>query len=71
MKSPPMTLQQLTARVEEQALETAALRSALAIQFTRIAQMQALLDAIPAARKARAKYVPQVPSHNGNGRAQR
>ena len=69
-KSPPLTLQQLATRLDEQALETATLRSALDLQFRRVAQMQAQLDALPAARKrreARAAQVLRIASQNGNG----
>ena len=69
IKSPPVTLQQIARRLEEQALETAALRSALDTQFTRIAQMQAELDGQRNARnRARAlPLIPALPATNGNG----
>ena len=53
MKSAFPTLQQLNARLQQQAIEMASLRASLAIQLTRIAQMQAELDALPQARKHR------------------
>jgi hypothetical protein len=70
MKSPPLTLHQIAARLEDQALESAALRSALDIQFTRIAQMQAELDVMPGGRQQREALltrVLQLHRHNGNG----
>jgi len=67
-----MTLTQLDAKLQAQALEVDNLRSDLAIQFKRIAQMQAELDVMPTAR-ARRKTIrallQQVPTnHNGNGK---
>jgi hypothetical protein len=62
------TLERLTARVEEQALDVANLRVALAVQFNRIAQMQSELDGLPWARKRRQsllKLMTHAPSHNG------
>lgn len=68
-------LKQLAARVAEQALELANLRAALGIQFTRIAQMQAQLDRLPAARKGPPspllELLTQRPSHNGDARGGR
>ena len=69
IKSSPLTLQQIARRLEEQVLETAALRLALDTQFTRIAQMQAELDGQRNARN-RARALPVVPAllaTNGNG----
>jgi hypothetical protein len=50
MKNPP-TLVELAARLEDQCIEMATLKSAFAVQFTRIAQMQAQLDVLPNARR--------------------
>jgi hypothetical protein len=62
--------QQLEARLQEQALEMANLRTALDVQFKRIAQLQAELDVLPHARKRRSKLrallIPA--SNNGHGR---
>ncbi len=69
MKLPPLTLEQLDARLRAHALEMASLQAAFDIQTTRIAQMQAELDVLPQARKRRllqSKLVIQ-PSHTGNG----
>ena len=64
------TLKQLEAQFQAQALEVAALRSALDVQFKRIAQMQAELDVLPTARERRKSTRAEVqpPSDNGNGR---
>ena len=69
------TLKQLDERLREQALEVANLRSALDVQFRRIAQLQAELDMLPTARARRKTFralLQQLPaSHNnggGNGR---
>jgi hypothetical protein len=51
------TLKQLDARLQEQALELANLRSQLSVQFKRIAQMQAELDGLPQARKHRSRLL--------------
>ena len=60
-------------KVRQQALEIASLRTALDIQFTRIAAMQAELDRLPHARKRRQMLRAQLGgpgSHsNGNGHA--
>jgi len=69
--TPPLTLEEIRARLAEQAIETAALRSALDVQFTRIAQMQAQLDRVVPARRKRdagAMRLLQPASPNGNGR---
>jgi hypothetical protein len=66
-------LEQLAARVEEQSLDVANLRAALALQFTRIAQMQAELDGLPSARRRRRfllKLMAQTPSQLGDGRTE-
>jgi hypothetical protein len=64
-------LRQLSDRLNEQALEMAALRAAVDVQFTRIAHMQAELDVLPVRRDRRktirALLHPPVAS-NGNGR---
>jgi len=67
------TLKKLDAQLQEQALEVANLRSALDVQFKRIAQMQAELDILGTAR-ARRKTISalshQLPAshNNGNGK---
>lgn len=62
-------------RFEEQVIdEMAGLRADLEIQFKRIAQLQAELDVLSAARKPRqlrAPMWPPRPSHNGNLRSHR
>jgi hypothetical protein len=64
------TLKKLDAQFQEQALEVASLRSALDVQFKRIAQMQAELDMLAAAR-ARRKTISALlhllPASNNNG----
>ena len=67
------TLKKLDAQLQEQALEVASLRSALDVQFKRIAQMQAELDILAAARARRktiSTLLRQLPasSNNGNGK---
>jgi hypothetical protein len=68
-----VTLDQLHAQLQEQALEVASLRAAFDVQFKRIAQLQAELDQLPVARKRRQllqasmRNVPQ----NGDGRTHR
>ena len=54
-------------------MEVANLRSALDVQFKRIAQMQAELDVLPTARARRktiSALLHQLPAsnHNGNGK---
>jgi hypothetical protein len=64
------TLKKLDARLQEQALEVATLRSALDVQFKRIAQMQAELDMLAAARSRRkpiSAILHQLPARNNNG----
>ena len=53
MKVSVPTLKQVQAHLHEHSLQMASLRAALDIQLTRIAQMQAELDALPQARKRR------------------
>ena len=53
MKHSVPTLKQVQAHLHEHSLQMASLRAALDIQLTRIAQMQAELDALPQARKRR------------------
>ena len=53
MKYSVPTLKQVQAHLHEHSLQMASLRAALDIQLTRIAQMQAELDALPQARKRR------------------
>jgi hypothetical protein len=67
------TLKQLDAKLQAQALEVANLRSALDVQFKRIAQMQAELDILPTARTRRktiSALLQQLPAshNNGNGK---
>jgi hypothetical protein len=64
-----ITLKQLDAKLQAQALEVANLRAALDVQFQRIAQMQAELDVMPTARERRKsiRLRLQPPSSNGNG----
>jgi hypothetical protein len=70
-KADSHTLARLLTIVETQAAQLAAIRAELSIQFTRMAQMQAELDALPRARKRRrAAYarLPPLLSHpSGNG----
>ena len=63
------TLKQLEVKLQAQALEVDNLRVALDVQFKRIAQMQAELDVLPAARERRKSIRLQLqpPSSNGNG----
>ena len=64
------TLKKLDAQLQEQALEVASLRSALDVQFKRIAQMQAELDILAAARARRktiSTLLRQLPASNNNG----
>lgn len=63
-------LSELQSMLHAQALELDRLRASIDVQFTRIAQMQAELDALPHARKRREalRVLPaQGPSPNGNG----
>jgi hypothetical protein len=65
-------IEQLMARVHQQALEMASLRAALDIQFKRIAHMQAELDLLPHARKRRQMLrglLSHSPSPNGHRNA--
>ena len=68
-----VTLDQLHARLQEQALEVASLRAASDIQFKRIAQLQAELDQLPVARKRRQllKASMRNAPQNGDGRTHR
>jgi hypothetical protein len=66
-------LQEINARLDEQAEEMTGLRKAFEIQFTRIAELQAELDVSPAGRRRRNEEIhllsfPLLPPHNGNGR---
>jgi hypothetical protein len=65
MKTPPPTLEQLAVRLEEQALDIANLRTAINIQFVRIAHMQAGLDQLPTVN-GRPNVRPRA--HNWNRR---
>jgi len=68
------TLKQLDAKLREQASEVANLRSALDVQFKRIAQVQAELDILPTARARRKTFraqlhqLPASDNNNGNGK---
>jgi hypothetical protein len=68
-------LLQINGRLDEQALEMTVLRKELDVQFKRIADLQAQLDVLPAARKGRAAALtlvsPSRPSPNGNGTGSR
>ena len=62
------TIEQLMSRLHEHALELAAVRATIAVQFKRIAEMQAELDVLPHARKRRKTLralLAEPPSHNG------
>jgi hypothetical protein len=64
------TLKKLDAQLQEQALEVANLRSALDVQFKRIAQMQAELDKLATARARRTPISAlshQMPARHNNG----
>ena len=60
----------LNAHVAGLALELAEVRNTLDIQFKRIAELQAEVDVLPAARRRRQtmRAPAPVPAHNGNGR---
>jgi len=67
-KSAVTNLKQLVSRLHEQELEMATLRTAIDVQFKRIAQMQAELDQLPHARRRRQALRPLLaerPSRNG------
>jgi hypothetical protein len=67
-KSAVTNLTQLVSRLHEQELEMATLRTAIDVQFKRIAQMQAELDQLPHARRRRQALGPLLaerPSRNG------
>jgi hypothetical protein len=70
-KADSHTLGHLLTIVETQAAQLAAVRAELSIQFTRMAQMQAELDALPHAQKRRrtayARLPPLLTHSNGNG----
>ena len=59
----------LNAHVAGLALELAEVRNTLDIQFKRIAELQAEVDVLPAARRRRQtmRAPAPVPAHNGNG----
>ena len=63
----------MNARLAGLTFEVAGVRATLAIQFTRIAELQAELDLMPAARQRRhamrAPVAAPSPGHNGNGRS--
>jgi hypothetical protein len=68
-KSPVTNLKQLVSRLHDQELEMAILRTAIDVQFKRIAQMQAELDQLPHARRRRQALRPLLaerPSRNGH-----
>ena len=64
-------LAQLNARLAGLTFEMAGIRSTLDTQFKRIAELQAELDLLPAARRRREAMrlptSPPRPAHNGNG----
>ena len=66
-------LAELKARLTGLTFEMAGVRSTLAIQFKRIADLQAELDLQPAARlrreAMRTATSPPSPRHSGNGRS--
>jgi hypothetical protein len=64
-------LAQLNARLAGLNFEMEGIRTTLAIQFKRIAELQAELDLLPAARRRREgmRISPPPPAHNGNGRS--
>jgi|SoiMethySBSTD1v2_1073268.scaffolds.fasta_scaffold2279072_2 predicted DNA-binding ribbon-helix-helix protein len=69
MKTRP-TVVQLAARLDEQTAEIASLKSALAVQFTRVAQLQAQIDVLPTARRRGEELrstLTTVAASNGNG----
>jgi hypothetical protein len=64
------TLKKLDIKLQAQAVEVANLRSALDVQFKRIAQMQAELDILATARARRktlSTLLHQLPARNNNG----
>jgi hypothetical protein len=66
------TLEQLASRLRQQAVEMAALRAAVDLQFKRIAAMQAELDVLPRANRPRQTLrglLSKPASHNGNHRS--
>ena len=66
-KSPAPTLRGLVSALHE---EMTTLRAELALQFKRIASIQAELDVLPQARKRRKtlrSFLLPPPSHNGDG----
>jgi hypothetical protein len=68
------TLKHLASRLEEQAIELAALRSALEVQTRRIAELQGDLELWPHSpefRRAVRSLGADVPSGNGHHRLQR
>ena len=61
------TINQLMSCLHEQALELAAVRATLKVQFKRMAEMQAELDLLPHARRRRQTLralLAAPPSHN-------
>jgi uncharacterized coiled-coil protein SlyX len=69
-------IQKINNRVTTQAADIEALQATAAIQMTRIAQLQAELDVLPAAverrKEVRASFAePAMPSGNGNGKSHR
>jgi hypothetical protein len=68
-------LAELNARFAGLAFEMAGVRTTLEVQFKRIAELQAELDLLPAARRRREEMrtptLPPTPGHNGNGRSHR
>lgn len=68
-------LREIKARLDMHALEMTSLRAALDTQFKRIADMQAELDVLPAARdrrkKLRSAAFPPASMQSGNGSSDR
>jgi uncharacterized coiled-coil protein SlyX len=64
---------ELAARLDDQSREMAGLKSALAVQCTRIRQMQAQLDVLPNARRRGEELrggLTRVSASNGDGHRQ-
>jgi len=74
VKPPITTLKHLASRLQEQALEVAALRSALEVQTQRIAALQNDLELwqhSPALKRAVRALAADLPSGNGHHRNHR
>jgi len=72
-KATAADLKELQSRLQNQAQELSTLRTAIDIQFKRIAQIQGELDLLPHARRRRKALLRAVwnepPSHNGDQRS--